>query len=187
MQELAILTSAADNDGGSSISGLIFPLLIVLLIVYFFSTQRRRAKAQQQQLSQIVPGTLVVTTAGLYATVVEQDGSDVLLEIAPDVVCRFGRNAIARVISTPDSESDTADGDHAAPAGTTHGDASRAADGSDATDETGTTGTAGSTGPASDSGTAGTAGTAGSTGDDPRPDGDTEGTGGNSNPPRKEL
>ncbi|MEX5634365.1 preprotein translocase subunit YajC [Parafrankia sp. FMc2] len=183
MQELAILTSAADNDGGSSISGLIFPLLIVLLIVYFFSTQRRRAKAQQQQLSQIVPGTLVVTTAGLYATVVEQDGSDVLLEIAPDVVCRFGRNAIARVISTPDSESesDTADGDHAAPPGTTHGDASRAADGSDATDGTGVTGTAGSTGPASDTGPAGSAG------DGSRPDGSTEGTGGNPSPPRKEL
>ncbi|WP_018500102.1 preprotein translocase subunit YajC [Parafrankia discariae] len=106
MQVFAAVTNAADNSGGSSISGLIFPILIVLLIVYFFSTQRRRARAQQQQLSEIVPGTLVLTTAGLYATVVEMDGADVLLEIAPDVVCRFGRSAIARVISAPGQDGD---------------------------------------------------------------------------------
>ena len=102
MQVFTAMASAAEGDGGNPLSGLIFPLLILLLIVYFFAVQRRRAKAHQQQLAQIVPGTMVMTTAGLYATVVEMDGADVLLEVAPDVVCRFSRNAIARVVSAPE-------------------------------------------------------------------------------------
>jgi preprotein translocase subunit YajC len=97
---------AAGKDGGSSISGLLFPLILILVIVYFFSMQRRRAKAQQQQISRIVPGTLVMTTAGLYATVVEMEDGDLLLEVAPDVVCRFSRSAVARVISTPGGAGD---------------------------------------------------------------------------------
>jgi preprotein translocase subunit YajC len=40
----------------------------------------------------------------LYATVVETDGADVLLEIAPDVVCRFSRGAIARVVGPQSGE-----------------------------------------------------------------------------------
>ncbi|WP_462185967.1 MULTISPECIES: preprotein translocase subunit YajC [unclassified Frankia] len=106
MHVLVAASVTADKDGGSSISGLLFPLILILVIVYFFSMQRRRAKAQQQQMSRIVPGTLVTTTAGLYATVVELEDGDVLLEVAPDVVCRFSRSAIARVISTPDGAGD---------------------------------------------------------------------------------
>ncbi|CAJ60791.1 hypothetical protein FRAAL2142 [Frankia alni ACN14a] len=52
----------------------------------------------------------MITTAGLYATVVELEDGDVLLEIAPDVVCRFTRSAIARVISSPDADETHDDG-----------------------------------------------------------------------------
>ncbi|EIV93223.1 preprotein translocase subunit YajC [Frankia sp. QA3] len=122
MHGLVTAATAADGDGGSSIGGFLIPLLLVLAVVYIFSMQRRRAKAQQQQVSQIVPGTLVITTAGLYATVVELEDGDILLEIAPDVVCRFTRSAIARVISTPDADEahdgESAGGDaHDGPAG----------------------------------------------------------------------
>ncbi|WP_261557684.1 preprotein translocase subunit YajC [Frankia tisae] len=104
MHGLVTAATAANGNGGSSIGSFLIPLLLVLAVVYIFSLQRRRSKAQQQQVSQILPGTLVITTAGLYATVVELVDGDVLLEIAPDVVCRFTRSAIARVISTPDDD-----------------------------------------------------------------------------------
>ncbi|MCM3925887.1 preprotein translocase subunit YajC [Frankia sp. AiPs1] len=110
MRGLVTAATAADGNGGSSIGGFLIPLLLVLAVVYIFSMQRRRTKAQQQQVSQILPGTLVVTTAGLYATVVELVDGDVLLEIAPDVVCRFTRSAIARVISSPDTDEEHDDG-----------------------------------------------------------------------------
>ncbi|WP_235489218.1 preprotein translocase subunit YajC, partial [Frankia sp. AvcI1] len=110
MRGLVTAATAADGNGGSSIGGFLIPLLLVLAVVYIFSMQRRRAKAQQQQVSQLLPGTLVITTAGLYATVVELEDGDVLLEIAPDVVCRFTRSAIARVISSPDADETHDDG-----------------------------------------------------------------------------
>ncbi|WP_261566325.1 preprotein translocase subunit YajC [Frankia gtarii] len=104
MHGLVMAATVADGNGGSSIGGFPILLLLVLAIVYIYSMQRRRSKAQRQQVSQILPGTLVITTAGLYATVVELVDDDVLLEIAPDVVCRFTRSAIARVISAPDDD-----------------------------------------------------------------------------------
>ncbi len=52
-----------------------------------------------------------MTTAGLYATVVEVEDGDVLLEVAPDVVCRFTRAAVARIVSPPAADGPH-DGDH---------------------------------------------------------------------------
>ncbi|CAO5168161.1 preprotein translocase subunit YajC [Frankia sp. AiPs1] len=111
MGGLVTAATAAGDGGGGSIGGFLIPLLLVLAVVYIFSMQRRRTRSQQQEVSRIVPGTLVMTTAGLYATVVEIDDGDILLEIAPDVVCRFSRSAIARAISAPEQDSATDDHD----------------------------------------------------------------------------
>jgi preprotein translocase subunit YajC len=98
---------AANNEAAKKSSGgfgsWLLPLLIVLVGVYFFTMQRRRQRAAQSEQSQLGPGTLVMTRSGLYGTIVETDGEDILLEIAPDVVCRFNRGAIGRVISSPDT------------------------------------------------------------------------------------
>lgn len=104
---VALATANGGNDGGGSgLGGLILPLLIVLVAIYFITVQRRRTRQAQQELARLKPGTLIMTRAGLYATVVEVDGQDVLLEVAPDVVCRFSKGAIGRVISSPpESES----------------------------------------------------------------------------------
>jgi len=98
----AASTEAAGKSSGGAGSWLL-PLLIVLVGVYFFTMQRRRQRAAQTEQSRLGPGTLIMTRAGQYGTIVEIDGDDVLLEIAPDVVCRFTRGAIGRVISSPDS------------------------------------------------------------------------------------
>jgi preprotein translocase subunit YajC len=98
---------AANDEAASKSSGgfgsWLLPLLIVLVGVYFFTMQRRRQKSAQSEQAQLGPGTLVMTRSGLYGTIVETDGEDILLEIAPDVVCRFNRAAIGRVISSPDT------------------------------------------------------------------------------------
>ncbi len=114
MHGLVTAPTAAGDGGGSSIGGFILPLIIVLAVVYIFTMQRRRARAQQEQVSQLTPGALVVTTAGLYATVVELDDGDVLLEVAPDVVCRFASNAVVRVVTpaATEDESDELDSPH---------------------------------------------------------------------------
>jgi preprotein translocase subunit YajC len=45
----------------------------------------------------------VMTTAGLYAEVQAVEDDQVHLEIAPGIVCRFARAAVARVLDPPDS------------------------------------------------------------------------------------
>jgi preprotein translocase subunit YajC len=102
---------AAEAATKSSSSSLTFPILIVLVFVGFYflmiRPQRRRQQKVQQQQSTVAPGARVRTTAGMYATVVEVDGDDVVLEVAPGVEVRYLRRAIMEVIEPgeePESE-----------------------------------------------------------------------------------
>ena len=77
-------------------------ILILVVVVGFYllmirPQQRRRQQAQQQQ-STVQPGARVRTTAGMYATVVDVDGDDVVLEVAPGVEVRYLRRAIMDVV-----------------------------------------------------------------------------------------
>ena len=98
--------AAADAASKSSGSSLTFPILIVLVFVGFYflmiRPQRRRQQAVQQQQRTVAPGARVRTTAGMYATVTEVDGDDVVLEVAPGVEVRYLRRAIMEVIQPGD-------------------------------------------------------------------------------------
>ena len=77
-------------------------ILILVVVVGFYllmirPQQRRRQQAQQQQRT-VQPGARVRTTAGMYATVVDVDGDDVVLEVAPGVEVRYMRRAIMDVV-----------------------------------------------------------------------------------------
>jgi len=87
-----------NNGGGGGLAGLILPLLLVGLLVLLFVTQRRRSRAAADVQRQLRPGMNVMTTAGLFAEVQAVDDEAVSLEIAPGVVCRFARAAVARVL-----------------------------------------------------------------------------------------
>jgi preprotein translocase subunit YajC len=90
-----------NNDGGGSLAGLIFPLVLVGLLALLFFSQRRRSRAAQHVQRQLRPGMNVMTTAGLFAEVQAVEDDAVHLEIAPGVVCRFARAAVARVVDEP--------------------------------------------------------------------------------------
>ena len=96
------ITAAAEAATKSSGSALTFPILIVLVFVGFYflmiRPQRRRQQQVQQQQRTVAPGARVRTTAGLYATVVDVDGDDVVLEVAPGVEVRYLKRAIMEVI-----------------------------------------------------------------------------------------
>lgn len=80
-------------------SRFLLPLLI-LAALYFvlIRPQRMRQRAAAQLTNSIAAGQRVVTTAGMYATIVEVDDNGVLLEIAPGVEVRYVRQAISRVV-----------------------------------------------------------------------------------------
>jgi preprotein translocase subunit YajC len=81
-------------------------ILILIVIVGFYMLmirpQRRRQQQAQQKQNEVVPGARVRTTAGMYATVVDVDGDDVVLEVAPGVEVRYIRRAIMDVVSPGD-------------------------------------------------------------------------------------
>jgi preprotein translocase subunit YajC len=89
-----------NNNGGGGL-GLIFPLLLIGLLVLLFLSQRRRSRAVAEVQRQLRPGMNVMTTAGLYAEIQAVDEDAVHLEIAPGVVCRFTKAAVARVLDPP--------------------------------------------------------------------------------------
>jgi preprotein translocase subunit YajC len=74
-------------------------LLLFLLPVLLIYSQRRRFKAQQRNLhGALSEGDEIMTRGGMFGTVrdVRDDTMDV--EIAPDVVVRFHRQAVAQII-----------------------------------------------------------------------------------------
>ncbi len=100
--------AAADAASKSSGRALTFPILIVLVFVGFYflmiRPQRRRQQAVAQQQKTVNPGARVRTTAGMYATVVEVDGDDVVLEVAPGIEVRYLKRAIMEVIEAGDAD-----------------------------------------------------------------------------------
>jgi preprotein translocase subunit YajC len=74
--------AASSSSGGFNPTSLIL-ILVVIVGVYLLMIrpQRRRQQQAQQQKSTVLPGARVRTTAGMYATVVDVDGDDVVLEV----------------------------------------------------------------------------------------------------------
>ena len=64
--------------------------------------QKARARALAEVRSSLGPGSRVMTTAGLHATVTAVEDDTVLLEIAPGVQARFAASAVVRVLSEAD-------------------------------------------------------------------------------------
>ncbi len=92
------------------ISQLLLPLIVVVAVyALFLRPQRARQRKALELTNSIQPGQRVVTTAGMFATVVALDDEGVLLEVAPDVHVKYVRQAISRVVE-PTMDSSAGDG-----------------------------------------------------------------------------
>src|SRR3977135_935542 len=89
------------------------PLIVIVGAFYFFLIRPQRNKQRQQQQMQktLEPGTRVITTSGMYATVVEVNDDGVVLEIVPGVEAQFVAQAIMRVLEDPEDTEDADDQD----------------------------------------------------------------------------
>jgi len=82
----------------------LLPMLLLFgllgLMMYFMSRRQRRAAQQQQQLqSSLAVGDRVMTTSGLYGTIVSTDDTTFELEIAPGVETTWLRAAVREKVS----------------------------------------------------------------------------------------
>jgi preprotein translocase subunit YajC len=94
---------AATSSGGGSYTFLIV-IVVLFGLLYFvmIRPQRNRQRQAQQMQSTVQPGQRVRTTAGMYATVVDADDQDVVLEVAPGVHMRFLRRAVMETLPDDD-------------------------------------------------------------------------------------
>jgi preprotein translocase subunit YajC len=95
----------------------LFPFVLMVLAVLLFvlparARKRVQAKAQAMQDS-LTPGTAVMTTSGIHATVAALGEGTADLEIAPGVVVTFARQAILEVrpVATTATDSGTPAGE----------------------------------------------------------------------------
>lgn len=94
-------------------------LLIVTAGLLVMLTMRGRRQQREQQLlqSRLTPGVEVMTSSGLFATVVSVDDTVVVLETGPGQQSRWDRRAVARVVT----ERAAGDGDDAPAPGSAPG------------------------------------------------------------------
>jgi preprotein translocase subunit YajC len=88
-------------------------ILVLLAVVWFFliRPRQRQMREQQRQVAALEVGDEIVTAGGLYGTVRELEADEVRLEVAPDVVVRVARRAVAAVLTEKAEELEAAEPD----------------------------------------------------------------------------
>lgn len=95
--------AAKPSTAGSS-SFLIIIAVFAVMMIFLFRSQRRRQQRSVDTQRQVMDGSKIRTTFGLYGTVMSSDDRNVMVEIAPGVEVKLLRQAIAAVV--PDEEPD---------------------------------------------------------------------------------
>jgi preprotein translocase subunit YajC len=92
---------------------LIIVLLFGVLWFAMIRPQRAKAQAQQRMLGTVAPGDEILTVGGIYGIVQElepdEDGGDLIVEIADGIHVRIARKALATVIKPEDDEDEDDD------------------------------------------------------------------------------
>jgi preprotein translocase subunit YajC len=88
--------------------GTLLPILLIGVVFYLLIMRpaRNRQRKQAEMMSALAPGTRVMTTAGVYGTLVALDDEDAEIEVAPGVVIRVVKAAIGKVIEPEPAPSD---------------------------------------------------------------------------------
>lgn len=88
-------------------------ILIALMVVAFYflimRPQRRRQQEIQRTLAALVPGQRVMLGSGVFGTVVGVGVKQVVLEISPGTELTVLKQAVARVVTDADEDSEADD------------------------------------------------------------------------------
>ena len=94
----------------STMESLIFPLLIALLAVPLFLQARKQKKAMQEQQklqNSLATGDRVMTTSGLFGTIVGTADDTLEVEIAPGLVTTWVRAAVREKVNVDAAEAES--------------------------------------------------------------------------------
>jgi preprotein translocase subunit YajC len=78
----------------------LLPILLIGVVFYLLIMRpaRTRQKKQAEMMAALAPGTEIMTTAGVYGTIVSMDDENAEIAIAPGVVIKVVKAAIGRVV-----------------------------------------------------------------------------------------
>lgn len=79
-----------------------FAILLPMFAIMYFMVlrpQQQERKKLEQKIAALKKGDRVITTSGMYATVVGNEGNKLVLKIADDVKVEFVKSAIAQVVT----------------------------------------------------------------------------------------
>jgi preprotein translocase subunit YajC len=85
---------------------IIMVLMLGVMYVLMIRPQRQRQAQQQSMIDNARVGDDVLTTGGIYGTITQIEGDDVVVELAPELTVHMTRRGIAAVLPPEDEEAD---------------------------------------------------------------------------------
>jgi len=92
---------------------IIMVLMLGVMYVLMIRPQRQRQAQQQSMIDRASVGDDVLTTGGIYGTISETEGDDIVVEIANGVTVHMTRRGIAAVLPPEDEEGEESEEDEA--------------------------------------------------------------------------
>ena len=83
---------------------IIMVLMLGVMYVLMIRPQRQRQAQQQSMIDGASVGDDVLTTGGIYGTIAEVEGDDIVVEIASGVTVHMTRRGIAAVLPPEDED-----------------------------------------------------------------------------------
>ena len=85
---------------------IIMVLMLGVMYVLMIRPQRQRQAQQQSMIDNAGVGDDVLTTGGIYGTITQIEGDDVVVELAPSLTVHMTRRGIAAVLPPEADEED---------------------------------------------------------------------------------
>jgi preprotein translocase subunit YajC len=85
---------------------IVMALMLGVMYVLMIRPQRQRQAQQQSMVDNAGVGDDVLTTGGIYGTITQVDGDDVVVELAPELTVHMTRRGIAAVLPPEAEEAD---------------------------------------------------------------------------------
>ena len=83
---------------------IVMVLMLVVMYVLMIRPQRQRQSQQQSMIDAAGVGDDILTTGGIYGTIRESDGDDIVVRLAEGLDVHMTRRAIAAVLPPEDEE-----------------------------------------------------------------------------------
>jgi preprotein translocase subunit YajC len=83
---------------------IVMVLMLVVMYVLMIRPQRQRQANQQSMIDSAGVGDDILTTGGIYGTVTQADGDDIVVELAEGLTVHMTRRAIAAVLPPEEEE-----------------------------------------------------------------------------------